>query len=294
MALLLIFKIKPTELFMKKLYLSLLLVFCLQITYCQDTINNLNEVVVIRKESNRKEILAILKKIKYNLRENYEQGNVNYLTNHFAIKDNKDTLINRRMLNSLNIKVLSKNNIQWMLNNDFSNSFNADISAYSRFEPEITEDHWFAFLIYYNSLNVLDFDFFNISNDYKYQISKDTDITTIKFTASKFHSGYFTFNNKNYNLIRIAFMNTKPYDFYVYGWQGNEKHLEFTTKWKYYKEIIKLDFIETKRGKLLLANLDAMQELINFEFKRYNESKTMIDNGINMKFYTTLQMKIIQ
>ena len=294
MALLLIFKIKPTKLFMKKLFLLLLLVFCLQITYCQDTINNLNEVVVIRKESNRKEILAILKKIKYNLRENYEQGNVNYLTNHFAIKDNKDTLINRRMLNSLNIKVLSKNNIQWMLNNDFSNSFNADISAYSRFEPEITEDHWFAFLIYYNSLNVVDFDFFNISNDYKYQISKDTDITTIKFTASKFHSGYFTFNNKNYNLIRIAFMNTKPYDFYVYGWQGNEKHLEFTTKWKYYKEIIKLDFTETKRGKLLLANLDGMQELINFEFKRYNESKTMIDNGINMKFYTTLQMKIIQ
>ncbi|MFV5690855.1 hypothetical protein ACM55K_02385 [Flavobacterium sp. LT1R49] len=216
------------------------------------------------------------------------------MTNHFVLKDNKDTLVNRKMLNTLNIKVLSKNNIQWMLNNDSNNSFNADISAYSRFEPEITEDHWFAFLTYYNSLNVVDFDFFNISNDYKYQISKDTDITTVKFTASRFHSGYFTFNNKNYNLIRIAFMNTKPYDFYVYGWQGNEQHLEFTTKWKYYKEIIKLDFIETKRGKLLLVNLDAMQELINFEFKRYNESKRIIDNGINMKFYTTLQMKIIQ
>lgn len=278
---------------MKKLYLSLILIFCLQITYSQDTINNLNEVVVIRKESNRKEMIAILKKIKYNLRENYEQGNVNYLTNHFAIKDNKDTLINRRMLNSLNIKVLSKNNIKWMLNNDSNNSFNADISAYSRFEPEITEDHWFAFLTYYNSLNVIDFDFFNISNNYKYQISKDSDITTVKFTASRFHSGYFTFNNKNYNLIRIAFMNTKPYDFYVYGWQGNDKHLEFTTKWKYNKEIIKLDFTETDSEKLLLANLDAMQELINFDFTRYNESKRIIDKDINLKFYTTLQMKII-
>lgn len=294
MALLLIFETKPTKLFMKKLYLSLLLVFCLQTTYCQDTINNLNEVVVIRKECNRKEMIAILKKIKYNLRENYEQGNVNYLTNHFVLKDNKDTLVNRRMLNSLNIKVLSKNNIQYMLNNDSNNSFNADISAYSRFEPEITEDHWFAFLSYYDSLNVVDFDFFNISNDYKYQISKETDITTVKFTSSRLHSGYFTFNSNNYNLIRIVFMNTKPYNFYVYGWQGNERHLEFTTKWNYNKKIIKLDFTETNKGKLLLVKLDAMEELTNFEFKRYNESKKMIDNGINMKFYTTLQMKIIQ
>ncbi|TRW94917.1 hypothetical protein FNW33_17650 [Flavobacterium gawalongense] len=238
-------------------------------------------------------MIAILKKIKYNLRENYEQRDINYLTNHFVLKDNKDTLVNRRMLNTLNIKVLSKNNIQWMLNNDSNKSFNTDISAYSRFEPEITEDHWFAFLAYYDSLNVIDFDFFNISNNYKYQISKDTDITTVKFTASRFHSGYFTFSNNNYNLIRIVFMNTKPYNFYVYGWQGNERHLEFTTKWKYNKEIIKLDFTETNNGKLLLVKLDAMEELTNFEFKRYNDSKRIIDNGINMKFYSTLQMKII-
>ncbi|TRX08433.1 hypothetical protein FNW12_04105 [Flavobacterium gawalongense] len=278
---------------MKKLYLSLTLIFCLQITYSQDTINNLKEVIIGQKESNRKEMIAILKKIKYNLRENYEQRDINYLTNHFVLKDNKDTLVNRRMLNTLNIKVLSKNNIQWMLNNDSNKSFNTDISAYSRFEPEITEDHWFAFLAYYDSLNVIDFDFFNISNNYKYQISKDTDITTVKFTASRFHSGYFTFSNNNYNLIRIVFMNTKPYNFYVYGWQGNERHLEFTTKWKYNKEIIKLDFTETNNGKLLLVKLDAMEELTNFEFKRYNDSKRIIDNGINMKFYSTLQMKII-
>ncbi|WP_218043747.1 hypothetical protein, partial [Flavobacterium gawalongense] len=273
--------------------LSLTLIFCLQITYSQDTINNLKEVIIGQKESNRKEMIAILKKIKYNLRENYEQRDINYLTNHFVLKDNKDTLVNRRMLNTLNIKVLSKNNIQWMLNNDSNKSFNTDISAYSRFEPEITEDHWFAFLAYYDSLNVIDFDFFNISNNYKYQISKDTDITTVKFTASRFHSGYFTFSNNNYNLIRIVFMNTKPYNFYVYGWQGNERHLEFTTKWKYNKEIIKLDFTETNNGKLLLVKLDAMEELTNFEFKRYNDSKRIIDNGINMKFYSTLQMKII-
>lgn len=279
---------------MKKLHLSLILIFCLQITYSQDTIDNLKEVIVLRKESNRKEMIAILKKIKYNLRENYEQGDTKYLTNHFVLKDNNDTLVNRRMLNTLKIKVLSKKNIQWMLNNDSNKSFNTDISPFSRFEPEITEDHWFAFLSYYDSLNVIDFDFFDISNNYKYQISKNTNITTVKFTSSRFHSGYFTFKNNNYNLIRVVFMNTKPYNFYVYGWQGNERHLEFSTKWKYNKEIIKLDFTETDKGKLLLANLDAMEDITNFEFTRYNESKRIIDKDINLKFHTTLQMKIIQ
>ncbi|TRX08435.1 hypothetical protein FNW12_04115 [Flavobacterium gawalongense] len=281
---------------MKKLYLSLTLIFCLQITYSQDTINNLKEVIIGQKESNRKEMIAILKKIKYNLRENYEQGNINYLTNHFALKDNKDTLVNRKMLNSLNIKVLSKDNIRWMLNDDPNNSFHIDISPYTRFEPQVNDDyHTFALLIYHDSMQVIDFDFFNINNNYNYEISKVDDITTVKFTAHKYYTGYFTFNNKSYNLIRIVFMNTKPYNYYRWSHIGNEQSpLEFNSKWTYNKVTIKLDFTQTDRGKLLLANLDAMQELINFEFTRYNESKRIIDKDINLKFYTTLQMKIIQ
>ncbi|TRX00375.1 hypothetical protein, partial [Flavobacterium gawalongense] len=208
---------------MKKLHLSLILIFCFQINYSQDTINNLKEVVVVRKESNRKEMIAILKKIKYNLRENYEQGNINYLTNHFALKDNKDTLVNRKMLNSLNIKVLSKDNIRWMLNDDPNNSFHIDISPYTRFEPQVNDDyHTFALLIYHDSMQIIDFDFFNINNNYNYEISKVDDITTVKFTAHKYYTGYFTFNNKNYNLIRIVFMNTKPYNYYRWSHIGNE------------------------------------------------------------------------
>lgn len=278
---------------MEKLCLSLILILCFQMIYGQDTINNLNEVIVVRKESNRKEMIAILKKIKYNLRENYEEKNANYLINHFVLKDNKDTLVNKELLNTLNIKVLSKNNIQWMLNNDPRNSFHTDVSPYARFEPEITEDHWLALSVFYDSMKVIDFDFFNIYNNYKYEISIVDDITTVRFTAPKYYSGYFSFNNKNYNLIRIAFMNTIPYDFYVYGWQDNGRHLEFKTKWKYNKVTIKLDFTQTERGKLLLANLDALQELVNFEFTRYNQSKRIIDKDINLRFYTTLQMKII-
>ena len=296
MALLLIFKIKPTKLFMKKLFLLLLLVFCLQITYCQDTINNLNEVVLIRKESNRKEMVAILKKIKYNLKENYEQRDINYLTNHFTLKDNKDTLVNRKILNSLNIKMLSKDNIRWMLNDDSRNSFYRDTSPYARFEPQVNDDyHRFALSMFYYSLNVIDFDFFNMNNNYKYEILKNDDITTVKFTASKYHTGYFTFNTKNYKLIRILFMNTKPYEYYHWGRYGDEQSpLEFDSKWTYNKVTIKLDFTETDTGKLLLANLDAMEDITNFKFTRYNESKRIIDKDINLKFYTTLQMKIIQ
>lgn len=280
---------------MEKLCLSLILILCFQMIYGQDTINNLNEVIVVRKESNRKEMIAILKKIKYNLRENYEQQDVNYLTNHFALKDNKDTLVNRRMLNTLNIKVLSTDNIRWMLNDDPKNSFHIDISPYARFEPQVNDDyHSFALLIYFDSMQVIDFDFFNINNNYIYKISKFDDITTVKFTAHKYYSGYFTFNNKSYNLIRIVFMNTKPYNYYRWGRYGNEQSpLEFNSKWTYNKVTIKLDFTETDKGNLLLSNLDAMEDIINFEFTRYNESKRIIDKDINLRFYTTLQMKII-
>ncbi|MNQ38502.1 hypothetical protein D3C85_520840 [compost metagenome] len=280
---------------MEKLCLSLILILCFQMIYSQDTINNLNEVTVVRKESNRKEMIAILKKIKYNLRENYGVGDTNYLINHFVLKDNKDTLVNRRMLNSLNIKVLSKNNIRWMLNDDSRNSFHKDTSPYARFEPQVHDDYnRFALSIFYYSLNVIDFDFFNMSNNYKYEILKNDDITTVKFTASKYHTGYFTFNTENYNLIRIVFMNTKPYEYYHWGRYGNEQSpLEFNSKWTYNKVTIKLDFTETDKGNLLLSNLDAMEDIINFEFTRYNESKRIIDKDINLKFYTTLQMKII-
>lgn len=201
--------------YLKNFILVFIMLSIIQTTYSQDTINNLNEVTVVRKESNRKEMIAILKKIKYNLRENYKQGNINYLTNHFALKDYRDTLVNRRMLNTSNIKVLSKNNIRWMLNDDSRNSFHKDTSPYARFEPQVHDDYnRFALSIFYYSLNVIDFDFFNMSNNYKYEILKNDDITTVKFTASKYHTGYFTFNTENYNLIRIVFMNTKPYEYY--------------------------------------------------------------------------------
>ena len=273
---------------MKKLYLSLILILCLQITYSQDTINNLKEVVIEKKGSIKKEIASIIKKIKYNLRENYEAENVNYFIKHFSLKDKRDTLVNRKIFNNFKIKILSQNYISWMLSGDPHNSFHKDTSPYSEFEPSSDDVHWLALSIFYDSLKVVDFDFFNIYNNYKYEISKVDDITTVRFTAHKYYTGYFSFNNKNYNLIRIVFMNTIPYDYYV-----SDNHFEFASKWKYNKVTIKLDFMETNKGKLLLANLDAMQELTNFKFTRYDYSRKIIAQDFNSKFYTTLQMKII-
>lgn len=283
---------------MKKSLYSLILICSFQCCFSQeskttnDTIN-LNEVIV-KKEYNRKEIKAIINKIKQNLKGNYTTDKLNYQTNHFSVKDDKDTLVNRKTINNLNAKYLNQTNIFSMLLDDPTNPFHTDTTPYSRFIPiAISSQYWLALSIFYDSLHVINFNFFENISNYTYKISKLDNVTKVTFTASRFYNGYFTFNNSNYNLIRIAFVNTKPYDYYSWGYEGNL--FEFESHWKYNKVTILLDFAETDEGKLLLTKLDAMEELTQFEFKRYlPNSKRVIDQGRNIKFYTTLNMRILE
>ncbi len=287
---------------MKKLRLSFILLSLFAFQFCfsqentitKDTIG-LNEVI-IKKESNRKEIIGIIKKIKYNVRNNYNQGALNYLTEHFSVKDDKDTLVNRKMINNLDLKILSQSNIKSLLLDSPENPFHTDTSPYSRFQTTASNsDYWLALSIFYDSLHVLDFDFFDTSRSYKYQISKEEDITTVTFTANRYYSGYFSFNNTNYYLIRIAFKNTIPYDYYSWGYQNNSFGFEFKSQWKYNKVTILLDFTTTLGGKLLLRRLNALQELTQFQFKRYfPDSNRVIDQDKDIKFYTTLNMKFLE
>lgn len=285
---------------MKKLFLLLIFFNYFQICYSQeinlmkDTIG-LNEVIV-KKESNRKEIISIIKKIKNNLRNNYDLNYQNYITEHFSLKDDKDTLINRKMINNLNLKILSYTNIKSNLLNSPNNPFHVDNSPYFRFQSsDSNSDYWLALSIFYDSLKVIDFDFFDTSRGYKYSISIEEEITTVKFSSSRYYSGYFSFNNINYNLIRIAFKNTIPYDYYSWGYHNNSMNFEFKSQWKYNRVTILLDFISTQEGKLLLSKLNAMQELTQFQFKRFlSDSNQIIDQDRNIKFYTTLSMKILE
>jgi hypothetical protein len=284
---------------MKKLISLFILIFAFQFCFSQeinmtkDTIG-LHEVV-IAKGSNKKLIRQFVKQIRRNLRENYNLGNVNYLTNHLFVKDDKDTLVKHKMLNNLIIKVLNKFEIHSMLLDDPKNPFHADISPYTRFETSVPNyDHGLALRVYYDSLPVSDFDFFENISNYEYKISKLDSITTVTFIGAKFYSGYFSFNTTNYNLIRIVFKNTKPYDWYSWGLEGNPQQLEFNSQWKCNKLTILLDFKEMENGRLLLKKLDAMEELTQFEFKRYFPgSKRVIDQDSNIKFYTTLSMRLL-
>ena len=263
-------------------------------TVIKDTIG-LNEVI-IKKESNKNEIKRIITKIKYNLWNNYSEDALNYLTEHFSVKDDKDTLVNRKMINNLNLKILSQSNIKSLLLNSPKNPFHTDTSPYSRFQTSASNsDYWLALSIFYDSLHVLDFDFFDASRSYKYKISKEDDITKVTFTANRYYSGYFSFNNTNYNLIRIAFKNTIPYNYYSWGYQNNSFDFEFKSQWKYNKVTVLLDFTTTQEGRLLLTKCNAMQELTQFEFKRFlPDSNRIVDQDRNVKFYTTLNMRILE
>lgn len=276
---------------MKKTYLIALLFFGLQNSYCQDTIH-LKDVAISDKKSNRKEIKTILEKIRYNLRKNYNLGNVDYASKHFSVKDNSDTLVNRVMLNHLDIKVLDQFYIHYMLLDDPKNPFHTDTSPYFNYQPH--SDSWLSLSIFYDSLHVIDFDFFHLSYNYKYEISKIDDVTTVQFTADKYFCGYFTFNNKNFNLIRIAFKNTKPYKCYSDSSPRNSIYKQFESEWNYNKVTILLDFKEIDNGRLLLEKLSAMQELTNFAYRRYGVNNTIIAQDPNSKFYTTLSMRLIE
>lgn len=276
---------------MKKACL-LLLLFALQNSYCQDTIQ-LKDVVISDKKAHRKEIKTILEKIRYNLRKNYNLGHVDYTTNHFSVKDDRDTLVNRVMIHHLDIKTLDQFYIHYMLLDDPKNPFHTDTSPYFNYQPY--NNPWLSLSVFYDSLHVIDFDFFHLSYNYKYEISKIGDITTVQFTTNKYFCGYFTFDNKTFNLIRIAFKNTKPYQYYSDSSPRNPvfKHPEFESEWNYNKVAVLLDFKEMDNGRLLLKKLDAMQELTNFECRRYNRNNDLIVQDRNSKFHTTLSMRLI-
>jgi hypothetical protein len=275
---------------MKKSYLFVLLLFALQNSFCQDTIH-LKDVVISDKKTNRKEIKTILEKIRYNLRKNYNLGYVDYATKHFSVKDNSDTLVNRLMVNHLDIKTLDQFYIHYMLLDDPNNLFHTDISPYFNYQPQ--NNSWLSLSIFYDSLHVINFDFFHLSYNYKYKISKIDDITTVQFTANKYFCGYFTYNNKNFNLIRIAFKNIKPYEYNINSRYLNNQP-EFESKWNYNKVTVLLDFKEMDNGRLLLKKLDAIQEITNFAYRRYNVNNTIIAQDTNSKFYTTLSMQLFE
>lgn len=284
---------------MEKTYFIVIPLFMFQLCYSQenviknDTIR-LNEIV-ITKGNNKKEVAKIIEKIKYNLRKNYETGYINYVTKHFSLRNKIDTLIDRKMLNRLQIKELSYRNISHLLNKDSTNPFHRDTSPFSSFEPIDSENHYFALSIFYDSLKVIDFDFFDMNKHYKYRISTTDNITTIKFTASRYYSGYFSFDNINYNLIRIAFKNTNPYGYYVNGYSRIiDSYLEFSSDWTFNKVTVLLDFRETDKGKVLLERLDAMQEIIKFKSIRYDYPNRILARDFNSKFHTTLSMRILE
>ena len=272
---------------MKKPIFYLLILFSLQTGFAQDTIVHLKAVDV----KNIK-IATILKKIKYELRENYSQENTDYFIKQFSIRDNIDTLVDRKNSKKLNLKTLDKRNLQLMLTGNKQDPFHNDTSSYFAYEPTVTEDHWLALSIYYDSMKVIDFDFFNTINyHYNYEIIKDDEnSTTVKFSADRYYTGYFTYNNKNFHLIRIAFKNTKPYYYSVISMRSSE----FISQWKYNNVTIKLDFKDDIHDKLFLDNLDAMQELTNFYCKRFDDQGKKISQFEDLSFYSTLSMRFIQ
>jgi hypothetical protein len=277
---------------------SKLLIFAFlffQVNYAQDSLktNSLDEVKITKKIS-KKVVKGIIGKILDNLRNNYETDSRNYHIKHFSVKNNNDTLINKAKPVFFKIKNLTQKNIAEELRGNYSNSFYVDVSPYSSYEPDLDSTHWLAMSIFYDSMKVIDFDFFKYFSTYDYTLIDNGESKTIKFYAKLYYEGYFTYD-KNYNIQRIIFKSTKKYDYYVLGHVKNpQNYLEFKSDWEYNKVAIKLDFEITSSNKLLLSSLSSMQELTNFKYSRFNEFGRRIGGDSGIKFYTTFQMNLLK
>lgn len=282
---------------------SSFIIFCISFFSIQASVSQkigikdsiiLNEVVV-QKEISRRKIKEILKKINYNLKNNYYLGTKNYTTEYSTIKNSKDTLLNHKGLLNLDTYILHQKNLENLFLNSSNILFNKSITAFSRFEPSNSANNWLALSLFYDSLHVLNFDFFDINWGYKYKIVTVGNVSTVKFTASKYFTGQFSFDKLSYNLIQIDFHNTNPYYYNIHGLANDLIGIEFESKWKYNKVSIQLDFKEILNNKLVIEKVNAMQELTEFQFKRYSiDSKSVIDRSKNISFTCNLKMKFLE
>lgn len=267
------------------LYYFLLLSFSL---YCQDSIRNLKEVIILGTSENS--VKEIIKNIKKSCKKNFEFGEKLYHVDQFSILNNNDTILNTSKEVNFFIKSLDNNYTKKNIVNENNLDFKK-VDFFNKYKNDKdSPTFWLSEVLYRKNFNVLRFDFFNNLSDYTFEINYNEDRINIHFKSVEMYEGYFVCDSRNFNLIMISFKNSIPYPFYV-SENDNGKKISLK-KWNYKIESTYIEFENNNTNQFFIKNLTSTEEINNYTFEKYNKKGDTIYSEGPYNFISTLNVNL--
>lgn len=273
---------------MKK-YLYILFVFLFLTSWnAQAQIDDTDlEEIVIDKLS-RTSIIDIIKKVRNQMYNNYDNNNYNYLINHKASINDTAQLLQSQTVFDVSINLKSKK-INKSIVKDSRNTVAMDTVFFNRYSGNDSPMYWLTEVVIRKYVNVPELDFFNNFKDYSFERKKTADGQyIIEFYSEQFYEGYFQYD-KNFNLKKMEFVLLKPY--IIDHSQSKNGKFMFEKNWIYKKENVSITFDTSKDGKNFVDELKASEEIQDYNFTRFDSKGGVVIKDIDLDFKSNLIFK---
>lgn len=273
---------------MKK-YLYILFVFLFLTSWnAQAQIDDTDlEEIVIDKLS-RTSIIDIIKKVRNQMYNNYDNNNYNYLINHKASINDTAQLLQSQTVFDVSINLKSKK-INKSIVKDSRNTVAMDTVFFNRYSGNDSPMYWLTEVVIRKYVNVPELDFFNNFKDYSFERKRTADGQyIIEFYSEQFYEGYFQYD-KNFNLKKMEFVLLKPY--IIDHSQSKNGKFMFEKNWIYKKENVSITFDTSKDGKNFVDELKASEEIQDYNFTRFDSKGGVVIKDIDLDFKSNLIFK---
>src|SRR5690606_38758159 len=273
---------------MKK-YLYILFVFLFLTSWnAQAQIDDTDlEEIVIDKLS-RTSIIDIIKKVRNQMYNNYDNNNYNYLINHKASINDTAQLLQSQTVFDVSINLKSKK-INKSIVKDSRNTVAMDTVFFNRYSGNDSPMYWLTEVVIRKYVNVPELDFFNNFKDYSFERKRTADgLYIIEFYSEQFYEGYFQYD-KNFNLKKMEFVLLKPY--IIDHSQSKNGKFMFEKNWIYKKENVSITFDTSNDGKNFVDELKASEEIQDYNFTRFDSKGGVVIKDIDLDFKSNLIFK---
>ncbi len=273
---------------MKK-YLYILFVFLFLTSWnarAQIDDTDLEEIVI--DKLSRTSIIDIIKKVRNQMYNNYDNNNYNYLVNHKASINDTAQLLQSQTVFDVSINLKSKK-INKSIVKDSRNTVAMDTVFFNRYSGNDSPMYWLTEVVIRKYVNVPELDFFNNFKDYSFERKKTADGQyIIEFYSEQFYEGYFQYD-KNFNLKKMEFVLLKPY--IIDHSQSKNGKFMFEKNWIYKKENVSITFDTSKDGKNFVDELKASEEIQDYNFTRFDSKGGVVIKDIDLDFKSNLIFK---
>ncbi|RRA96966.1 hypothetical protein [Paenimyroides viscosum] len=273
---------------MKK-YLYILFVFLFLTSWnarAQIDDTDLEEIVI--DKLSRTSIIDIIKKVRNQMYNNYDNNNYNYLVNHKASINDTAQLLQSQTVFDVSINLKSKK-INKSIVKDSRNTVAMDTVFFNRYSGNDSPMYWLTEVVIRKYVNVPELDFFNNFKDYSFERKRTADGQyIIEFYSEQFYEGYFQYD-KNFNLKKMEFVLLKPY--IIDHSQSKNGKFMFEKNWIYKKENVSITFDTSKDGKNFVDELKASEEIQDYNFTRFDSKGGVVIKDIDLDFKSNLIFK---